>query len=341
MCECTCTARRDRPECGTPDGEAHESCVPRDVRGLVASAPPRLIVPPTALPVAAPAPEPLRHAGTNVSMITTVDADDALYDAAYSAFDDGRLAEASALFARMLEGRPDAAELHYMRGLAHKYLRDWSVSLAHNLRALELDGFDEAAAWNAGIAATALGDWDCARRLWRECGIALPEGQGPVEGDFGLVSIRLNPWGAGETVWARRIDVVRARLLNVPLPESGYRFGDIVLHDGASTGGRRMGERTAPVFNALQRLQKSDFRTFVAFVSCDSAHALEPLLEARAPGLGYVEDWTGSVAHYCLRCSHGTPHRHADDEAPLPWKRDRSLGIAAQGRRTAEKLLRD
>lgn len=280
-------------------------------------------------------------------MTTVTDSDDdrsfdALHDAAYAAFDAGQLARASVLFDRLLRLEPDATHLHYMRGLAHKYLRDWETSLRHNLRALALAGrANQAASWNAAIAATALGDWAQARRLWRECGIRLPGEHGPVEGDFGIASIRLNAWADGETVWARRIDVVRARLLNVPLPESGYRFGDIVLHDGASTGRRIADGRAYPVFNALQRVVASEFRTFTAFVTCGRPEDLRPLLEAHAPGLGHIEDWTESIVHDCLRCSHGTPHRHAQVDDREAWMPERSLGIAAQSRRTAEKLLHD
>ncbi|WP_147653654.1 tetratricopeptide repeat protein [Vulcaniibacterium gelatinicum] len=268
---------------------------------------------------------------------------DTLHERAYEAFDHGRLHEASRLFAALLARAPDEATYHYMRGLAHKYLRDWPVSLQHNLRALALhEEPDEAALWNAGIAATALGDWPTARRQWAACGIRLPEGEGPVEGDFGIVSIRLNPWSHGETLFARRIDVVRARLLNVPLPESGYRHGDIVLHDGARTGERRCGDRTVPVFNALERLARSEFQTFTVFLACDAPEDLASLLEARVPGIAEIEDWTDTVVHYCLRCSYGAPHRHASAaEAGRigAWRAERNLGIAAQGRASVMRLL--
>lgn len=263
---------------------------------------------------------------------------------AYAAFDRGDLEVASGLFLQLIESEPDAYRFHYMRGLAHKYLRDWPTSLQHNLRSQQLqDTFDEASAWNAGIAATALGDWGEARQQWQRCGIRLTEGEGPIEGDFGLVSIRLNPWGRGETVFARRIDIVRARLLNVPLPESGHRLFDIVLHDGAKTGERECGDGTVPVFNALARLTPSDFRTFTAFVHCETPLDIRALQEATLPGIGYVEDWTESIAHYCLRCSYGTPHRHHhhdDDEAP-EWEQERNLGIGAQSKAAVTRLLRD
>lgn len=272
----------------------------------------------------------------------------ALEARAYAAFDQGQLQQASALFGELSVLAPEVPYLHYMRGLAHKYLRDWPASLQHNLRAQALqESIDEASAWNAGIAATALGDWAEARRQWTRCGIALPDGEGPIDRDLGMVSIRLNPWSSGETVFARRIDVVRARLLNVPLPESGHRLFDIVLHDGARTGERALDEGSVPVFNALQILQRSDHRTFVAFIRCPSVDDLEELQQADLPGIGYVEDWTASIVSLCLRCSYGVTHTDADDDTAHDdgaasnddWQVERNLGIGAQGKAAVERLL--
>lgn len=74
---------------------------------------------------------------------------------------------------------------------------------------------------------------------------------------------------------------MRGRLLNVPLPGSGHRFGAIVLHDGASTGWRWDGERKVNVFNELQRLETSAFITHAAFVHCEHSEDMQALLEAR------------------------------------------------------------
>lgn len=266
----------------------------------------------------------------------------ALEARAYAAFDEGDLVDAADLFGELVELTPCIPHLHYMRGLAHKYLRDWPASLQDNLRSEQLrDEFDVATAWNAGIAATGAGDWVEARRQWNQCGIAVPEGEGPIEGNFGVACVRLNPWSSGETVYMRRLDPVRARVENVPLPESGFRFGDIVLHDGASTGQRLYGERHVPVFNAMQRLQQSDMATYAVFVQCDAAEDIAALRGLSLPGIGLVEDWTHSVHHLCLRCSYGTPHQHDDGDADDDegWGRDRNLGIAAQGRAAVEKLM--
>ncbi|AWH18221.1 hypothetical protein C1922_13390 [Stenotrophomonas sp. ZAC14D2_NAIMI4_7] len=267
----------------------------------------------------------------------------ALEARAYAAFDDGDLRDAANLFGELVEQTPGIPHLHYMRGLAHKYLRDWHASLRDNLQSEQRrDAFDEATAWNAAIAATGAGDWAEARRQWNRCGITLPEGEGPIEGNFGVACVRLAPWSDAEVVYMTRIDPVRARIDNVPLPESGFRFGDIVLHDGASTGHRTYGRQDVPVFNAMQRLQWSDMATFTVFVRCDSADDIAALEAMTLPGIGMVEDWTANIRRLCRRCSYGTPHQHDNEATPDDdgtWKRERDLGIAAQGRAAVEKLL--
>lgn len=267
----------------------------------------------------------------------------ALEARAYAAFDDGDLRDAANLFGQLVEQTPGIPHLHYMRGLAHKYLRDWHASLRDNLQSEQRrDAFDEATAWNAAIAATGAGDWAEARRQWNRCGITLPEGEGPIEGNFGVACVRLAPWSDAEVVYMTRIDPVRARIDNVPLPESGFRFSDIVLHDGASTGHRTYGGQDVPVFNAMQRLQRSDMATFTVFVHCDSADDIAALEAMTLPGIGMVEDWTANIRRLCRRCSYGTPHQHDNEATPDDdgtWKRERDLGIAAQGRAAVEKLL--
>jgi len=258
-----------------------------------------------------------------------------------AAYEAGRLQEAAQLYRRLVELRPEGDAFHFRLGLASKYLRDWPASLQHNLRALQLCGeHDEGASWNAGIAATALGDWPQARRQWRSCGIDIDPGEGPIEENFGPIGLRLNPWSGSETVFARRIDPARARIANVPLPSSGHRYGDLVLHDGAQVGERHYFDHTVPVFNELQRLQASGFATFTVFVGSDSDDEIEALQRMRAPGIGLVEDWTPALRQQCLRCSYGIAHKHHRHEAGArDWEPDRSLGVAAQDEAAVRRLL--
>ena len=260
--------------------------------------------------------------------------------AAYAAMHRGALTEASAHFGLLLDRQPKNATFHYMRGLAHKYLRDWPTSLEHNLRAIELsNGPNEAAVWNAAIAATALSRWRHAKQLWIAFGLQMEESDEPIERNYGQVVIRLNPWSKGETLYASRIDPARAVIENVPLPESGHRYGDIVLHDGAPTGERILrGDQKIMVFNELQRLARSEYQTFVAFVECGQEDDVGALINSERTGVGHIEDWTASVRNLCLRCSYGTAHSHRQPDAN-GWRRDRSIGIAALNSEIATRLL--
>ena len=267
--------------------------------------------------------------------------DAGLYDRAYAAVDAGQLQDAVDLFGQLARAEPDNPAFQYMLGLAHKYRFEWDRSLACNLRALALfKQSDEATLWNAAIAATGLGDWTQARRLWQEVGIKIAAGTGPILADFGSACVRLNAWDEGETMWALRLDPCRARIENVPYPESGFRFGDVVLHDGAATGGRQSRGRTYPVFNVFQRLERSAFDTFEVELTCPGPGDLEALLSLQRPGIGLVEDWTSSVQALCRQCSLGLPHGvHVEED--LAWNPERSVGIAAQARAAVDRLLRD
>ena len=82
-----------------------------------------------------------------------------LHKQAYAAFDSGELTQAAEYFAKLVKQFPDDSSYHYMQGLTAKNRLDWHPALAANLRAIECaEAFDEAAHWNAAIAATALHD---------------------------------------------------------------------------------------------------------------------------------------------------------------------------------------
>ena len=86
-----------------------------------------------------------------------------LHNQAYQAFDAGDLQTAADKFAQLAKAHPGDAQYRYMLGLAAKYRMDWALSLQANLAAIACaPEFDEAAHWNAAIAATALHDWQTA-----------------------------------------------------------------------------------------------------------------------------------------------------------------------------------
>jgi tetratricopeptide (TPR) repeat protein len=236
----------------------------------------------------------------------------------------------------------------YNLGLLHKYRGEWQASLDANLRATELAPQDQASWWNLGIAATALGRWDIARQAWRGAGLDVPEGEGPLDLPCGYNPVRLDPDGAGETVWSHRLDPARARLSNIPLAD--YCYGDVVLTDGAPVGHRELDGQDVPVFNCLALLEPSRLSTWcvgielVASTLLDGdARAFRELEEmASARGLA-AEDWSRAIRSLCRACSEGTPHERHDDETlaasvePGPHR----IAIAAHTRGEVNDLLED
>jgi len=263
----------------------------------------------------------------------------ALFDHARRLSDERRWDEALEVYAELLRHFPAHESAWFNAGLLRKWRHEWPETLLCNLKAAELakDPKGEPAWWNAGIAATALGDWAAARRAWTAYGLRLPEGEGPVEGDFGPAAIRLvKEGGEDEIVWARRIDPARARIQSVPLPASKHRWGDLVLNDGAPEGERRVGARTYRVFSELERMVPSEYATHTVTIEAPELEDVRALCEAFTDAKLAAEDWNRTVRQLCESCSRGRPHAH-DFQAAFAGIAE--LGIAAPDRAEAQELL--
>jgi hypothetical protein len=225
----------------------------------------------------------------------------------------------------------------YNAGLEAKYAADWKRSLAQNQQANRLSPGDEATLWNLAIAATALRDWDEARRAWTACGIQVNDGPGevlmpPVSG-----CVRLDPNGVAEVVWGKRIDPARMLVENVPLPESGRRYGDIILHDGAPEGQRIKDGQEYPVFDELSVWYASANSTFEVELTVPNQTAFDDLTQRCWDGQLSVEDW-GQLRALCEACSRGTPAEH-DCDAHLHHVA--RYGFASKSEAELRKVLAD
>ena len=251
--------------------------------------------------------------------------------------EEGDIAGAEAAYRAAAAAAPEWSAPIYNLGLLYKYEGRWQESLSHNQQAALLAPDDEATWWNLGIAATALGDWSEARRAWTACGMKVPAGDGPPDFDWGHTPVRLDPNGDAEVVWARRLDPARARIVSVPLPTSRFHWGDIVLTDGTEEGQRIVEGRVYSVFNELQLLAPSGFRTFVielATAQPDALAAFEACAERHG---GAAEDWGTSTSIMCSECSRGLPHEHPSGSAPAHphW------GLAARDHDHANAIVTD
>jgi len=255
-------------------------------------------------------------------------------------WEEGRTSEAVEKYLEAIACDPENAVSHYNIGLVYKYQGEWEKSFRFNRTANELDPEDEAARWNLAIAATALRNWEVARKKWQENGLRLEGSEGPIEMNLGMTPVRLNPEEGGEVVWATRIDPARARIESIPFPESGYRYGDIVLNDGAAVGYRQVGGREYPVFNVLELFEPSSFETYVALVAIEDPSDLETLRRIFSESRSAAEDWTVTVRFLCRQCSEGRPHEtHDHDLEEETEPTEHRIGIAVHPSEDVRELL--
>jgi len=246
--------------------------------------------------------------------------------------EDGRYAEAVPHYLEAVRLAPSWASAWFNLGIAYKHTADFAGSLRASERALAIDreSAGEGAIWNLGIAATALGDWSKARQAWRDFGLTVPDGDGPIEMMEESTPIRLNPKGEAEVVWSVRIDPARARLRSIPLPSSKHRYDDLVLHDGAPNGYRKLGGEDVPVFDELALLEPSRYETWRLETVAPSEEDVDALGRRLAKHGIVLEDWTGSVRMLCQKCSTGVPHAHHGDEMIPAWRSTREIAIAVR-----------
>ncbi|MCE7081850.1 hypothetical protein [Streptomyces sp. ST2-7A] len=281
---------------------------------------------------------------------------------AFTLIDDGRYEDAGELLTRAADLEPWLSESWFNLALLHKFRHDWERSRAAGLRAVALLERHAGAPdwWNVGIAATALQDWPLARRAWQAYGLDVPQRQGASDEPLGMAlggaAVRLSPEGESEVVWGRRLDPARMVIRNIPLPSSGRRWGEVVLHDGVPNGERTIigpdGHTTVhPVFDEIELWAPSSVPTWVVLLEA-AEESDRDALERLAAEAGYAaEDWSSSVRLLCRACSESRmpseqgdglaqhdPHDHSVPGRPGPlghtgagmlWSPERECGLAA------------
>jgi hypothetical protein len=251
-------------------------------------------------------------------------------------------------YAKALALDPKRGDTLYNLGLIYKYRGDWAKSFDFNRRAREFQPDDEATLWNLAIAATALRDWKTAREVWRTLKVITEDGEGPINQNWGQTPVRVNPEGKAnrviEVVWSDCLCPVRSRITNIPTGATGFRYGDIVLHDGAPVGYRLnpSGQERA-VFNVLELFEPSRFGTYEAVIDVESAEGIKELERACEIASIEIEDWTANIRNLCKACSEGRPHEGHDRELkePAAWSLKRLVGFAAMELEALNGVLRE
>ncbi|MET0418399.1 MAG: hypothetical protein ABW022_20500 [Actinoplanes sp.] len=241
-----------------------------------------------------------------------------LLKTAYEAWESEKWPLAGELLERLARRHPDHPRVGvwwYDAALAYKFLRNWAKAyeLGREAAARAEPNAQDPAFWNLGIAATIMEDWETARYAWRGFGLTVPDGDGEIVADFGVTPIRLGPAGNNEVVWAQRLCPARARVLNVPTPESGRRFGEVVVHDGAPNGEREVDGRTYSVFDELLLFRASALPTATVHVTAETpedVRALAVLFDEH----GYAAEPASGVQFICSCCSEGNVSQDSDHQ---------------------------
>jgi hypothetical protein len=208
----------------------------------------------------------------------------------------GNIPEAERLWKQAVTVDPKFSAAWFNLGLMAKKRGEWSECLRCNRAAVQADPKNTGAWWNLGIAATALRRWPEARQAWAAHKIPIPAGNDEPRAEYGLVPIRVvSSGGMTEVLWGDMIDPARVRIRNVPRPRSQYRFGDVVLRDGAPDGERELEGRKLPIFNVLGVYEASTFGTFAAVLRVGSGVRENLLPALQAEGWGF-EDWSTTRA---------------------------------------------
>ncbi|HEY4065167.1 MAG TPA: tetratricopeptide repeat protein [Puia sp.] len=258
------------------------------------------------------------------------------FDNAVKLESQGKLEEAIQIYHDIILLAPDWLAPYFNLGLIQKHRGQWKESYDNNKKATELAPHDDGSWWNLGIAATALRRWEMAKQAWNHFGLHLPITDREPRLNMPMTPIRLNPEDKAEVVWGRRIDPARATLENVPLPDSNFRYKDLVLNDGAPVGYRISEGKSHPVLNVLQLIERSSFKTYSLTAFAKDRADIETLHQlCQKEGIGF-DDWS-NIKFICKQCSEGVPHEHHE----LPLNREgiteRIFGFAAI---TEESLVR-
>lgn len=170
------------------------------------------------------------------------------------------------IYKKLIKIAPDWHLPYQYLSSIYKYHNDWKAAFHYGQRAIE-NGADKADMWrNFAIAATALKKWQVARSAWNKVGFQLKEVTKAPDFDMGLIPVRLRYDNFQEIVWAKQIDPARAIIESIPDPVSDRNYGDLLLIDFKVIGYRIIKGEKVPVYDELELIKRSYYRTFLVLL---------------------------------------------------------------------------
>lgn len=180
----------------------------------------------------------------------------------------------------------------------YKDRNEWKPALHYSEKAIEYNPFNESTWENLALAATALHAWATARHAWNQLGFKFKKSDEELRFDFGLVPVRLNPTSQPEIVEATRIDPARAIIESIPQPSSGRRYKDLVLLNHKPNKQYILHGKKLSVFDELEVLQSSNWRTYVVLLETSSQqHVDQLMLLCKEAEIGF-DNWSNAARFF-------------------------------------------
>lgn len=214
-----------------------------------------------------------------------------LFRAAYDYEQIGDVYNAVKLYRKTIRVSPNFAPSYYQLCKIYKSRKEWKPTLHYGLKTLELTQQYNDKVWNlVALAAVALNRHQVLRR-------ALPHVSPISKRNTSILPIRINTPYWQEVVWAKPIHPLKAQIVSIPHPDSGRKFGEIVLYDYKANGYRVVETTQYPIHDELQLLKRSFYTTYSLLIPKESSDKLDKLEElCSAENMGF-EIWSNLNLH--------------------------------------------
>ncbi len=234
------------------------------------------------------------------------------------------------LYKRIAKEARNWAAPHIRLGDIYKYRQEWKPALYYNKKAVSLDAGNQSAWWNVGIAATALKKGRLARNVWAKFGFSTDEPS------LKPASVRLFYRGKFEILCVSCLGPARGIIRSVPSPESGRRYGDIVLMDGVVQGFHSSDAHRLSVYEELGLLRHSHYRTFSCVLQSAGKKDVEILEQlCREDNLGF-EVWDNASRTLSSQYFGAAPEYYVHHFEP---QSELLVAVAAPDQEAAQRVL--
>ncbi|MEL6941725.1 MAG: hypothetical protein AAFO82_03580 [Bacteroidota bacterium] len=241
---------------------------------------------------------------------------------------------ATKLYRAAIKLSPDNCFPYQQLSKIYRQRREWKPTLYYSEEAIKRNTQEKIIWNNLATAATALSKWKLARITLQKISAAVPAHTAQP------IPIRIHTrLRRSEIVWALPLQQLCAKIISIPSPESGRRYGEILLYDWKSEERQIIGKKAHHVFLEIERLKKSFYRTFSVLLHTDQSSAIQKLAElCRDQELGF-ENWS-TLQHQLVTQDENRAaeyHESTSQENNLAYQ---LIAIAALEKRQVKKILK-